>query len=89
MLMGSLTIPGRPERLHAARAFVAQAPGGGCCPCMEIAVLLTSELVSNSLQYSESRRDVGWQRVANGLGLLPRMAGHFRNRPAAGLPLLP
>lgn len=57
-LLGSLTIPGRPERLHATRAFVAQTLADGC-PCTEIAVLLTSELVSNSLQHSNSRRDGG------------------------------
>ena len=57
-LLGSLTIPGRPERLHATRAFVAQTLADGC-PCAEIAVLLTSELVSNSLQHSNSRRDGG------------------------------
>lgn len=57
-LLGSLTIPGRPERVRAARAFVAQTLDDGCA-CAPTAVLLTCELVTNSLQHSNSRRDGG------------------------------
>lgn len=57
-LLGSLTIPGRPENVRAARAFVAQALADDCA-CAPTAVLLTCELVTNSLQHSDSRRDGG------------------------------
>jgi anti-sigma regulatory factor (Ser/Thr protein kinase) len=57
-LLGRLTIPGRPERVRAARAFVAQTLDDGCA-CAPTAVLLTCELVTNSLQHSDSRRDGG------------------------------
>jgi anti-sigma regulatory factor (Ser/Thr protein kinase) len=57
-LLGSLTIPGRPEQAATARAFVTRALGDDC-PHMDTAVLLTSELVTNSLQHSRSRRDGG------------------------------
>ena len=57
-LLGSLTIPGRPEHVAEARAFTAQTLGDGRA-CADTAVLLTSELVTNSLQHSDSRRDGG------------------------------
>jgi len=57
-LLGSLTIPGQPEQVAHARAFVARTLGDGRV-CADTAVLLTSELVSNSLQHSHSRRDGG------------------------------
>lgn len=58
VLLGSLTIPGRPEQLHAARMFVARVLSGDC-PCMDTVVLLASELISNSLQHSDSRHPGG------------------------------
>jgi anti-sigma regulatory factor (Ser/Thr protein kinase) len=58
VLLGSLTIPGRIEHLHASRAFVGRVLGDGWA-CADTAVLLASELVSNSLQYSDSRRPGG------------------------------
>jgi anti-sigma regulatory factor (Ser/Thr protein kinase) len=55
VLLASLTIPGEPAHLHAAREFVACTLGDGCT-CSDAAVLLTSELVTNSVQHSNSRR---------------------------------
>ena len=57
-LLGSLTIPGRPEHAAAARVFVARTLGDDYA-CADTAVLLTSELVTNSLQHSHSCRDGG------------------------------
>jgi anti-sigma regulatory factor (Ser/Thr protein kinase) len=53
-----LTIPGQPEQVHAAREFVETALGADC-PFTFIAVLLTSELVTNSMLHSSSRRPGG------------------------------
>jgi anti-sigma regulatory factor (Ser/Thr protein kinase) len=53
-LLGSLSIPGQPEHAAAARAFVARTLGDDYA-CTDTAVLLTSELVTNSLQHSHSR----------------------------------
>lgn len=58
VLLGSLTIPGRPENVAAARAFATWTLGEGGA-CTDIAVLLTSELVTNSLQHGGSCRDGG------------------------------
>ena len=53
MLLGSLTIPGQPACLHAAREFIARALGPGDAR-LDAAVLLTSELATNSIKHSES-----------------------------------
>lgn len=53
VLLGSLTIPGRAEHVRAARAFVAQTLGADYA-CTDPAVLLASELISNSIQHSQS-----------------------------------
>ncbi len=49
----SLTIPGRPEQVHAARQFVLGAMGAGH-PGIDTAVLLSSELITNSVRHSLS-----------------------------------
>jgi serine/threonine-protein kinase RsbW len=53
VLLGSLTIPGQPACLHAAREFIARALGPGDAR-LDTAVLLTSELATNSIKHSES-----------------------------------
>jgi anti-sigma regulatory factor (Ser/Thr protein kinase) len=53
-VLGSLTLPGRPEHVREARAFVAKALGE-LHPGLDTAVLLTSELVTNAVMHSGSR----------------------------------
>jgi len=53
-VLGTLTIPGRPEHVREARAFVAKALGE-LHPSLDTAVLLTSELVTNAVMHSSSR----------------------------------
>lgn len=53
-VLGSLTIPGRPEHVREARSFVAKALGE-LHPSLDNAVLLTSELVTNAVMHSSSR----------------------------------
>jgi anti-sigma regulatory factor (Ser/Thr protein kinase) len=50
----SLSIPGQPEHAHAARRFVETTLGADH-PCVGTAVLLASELVTNSMLHSDSR----------------------------------
>jgi anti-sigma regulatory factor (Ser/Thr protein kinase) len=57
-LLGSLTIPGHAEHVAEARAFVSRTLGAGC-PEADTVILLTSELVTNSIQHSRSGRDDG------------------------------
>lgn len=53
-VLGSLTIPGRPEHVREARSFIAKA-AGELHPALDTAVLLTSELVTNAVMHSSSR----------------------------------
>jgi anti-sigma regulatory factor (Ser/Thr protein kinase) len=53
-----LVICGRPEQVGVARSFVRQVLGCGH-PGTERVTLLTSELVTNSVNHSNSRRDGG------------------------------
>ncbi len=57
-VLGSLTIPGRPQHVREARGFVAKALGE-LHPGLDNAVLLTSELVTNAVMHSSSRCDGG------------------------------
>jgi anti-sigma regulatory factor (Ser/Thr protein kinase) len=53
-----LVICGRPAQVSVARAFVRQVLGAGH-PGIERVTLLTSELVTNSVNHSDSRLDGG------------------------------
>jgi anti-sigma regulatory factor (Ser/Thr protein kinase) len=53
-----LVICGRPEQVGVARAFVRQVLGAGH-PGLDRVTLLTSELVTNSVNHSASRLDGG------------------------------
>ena len=57
-VLGSLTIPGRPEHVREARAFATKALGD-LHPALDTAVLLTSELVTNAVMHSRSRSNGG------------------------------
>jgi anti-sigma regulatory factor (Ser/Thr protein kinase) len=49
----SVTLAGRAERARAARAFVFEVLGPGH-PCGDVAILLVSEIFSNSVRHSRS-----------------------------------
>jgi anti-sigma regulatory factor (Ser/Thr protein kinase) len=49
----SVTLAGRAERARAARAFVSEVLGSGH-PCRDVAILLVSEVFSNSIRHSGS-----------------------------------
>jgi anti-sigma regulatory factor (Ser/Thr protein kinase) len=59
----SLTVPGRAEQVGVAREFVADVLGMDH-PLADTAVLLTSELVTNSLRHSASGHEGGTISVA-------------------------
>jgi len=75
-LLGCLTIPGRPEHLRTARGFVARSLDADFAET-DTAVLLVSELISNSLQHTDSGRPGGMVTVtliANPAGLRVEVA---------------
>ncbi len=54
-VLGSLTIPGRPERVSSARTFVAQTLSSHLVDAdCDAATLLTSEIVTNAIQHTKS-----------------------------------
>jgi anti-sigma regulatory factor (Ser/Thr protein kinase) len=57
-VLGSITIPGRAQQVRAARAFMARTLGE-LGAITDIAVLLTSELVTNAVRHSNSREAGG------------------------------
>jgi len=57
-LLGSRTIPGHPEHVADARAFVAGLLGGSR-DCGDTAALLTSELVTNAVLHTRSGGEGG------------------------------
>jgi anti-sigma regulatory factor (Ser/Thr protein kinase) len=61
-VLGSLTIPGRPEHVREARDLIVKALGE-LHPGVDDAVLLTSELVTNAVMHSNSRCPGGTVRV--------------------------
>jgi anti-sigma regulatory factor (Ser/Thr protein kinase) len=54
-VLASLTIPGRAEHVSEARSFVGKAIGADN-PAADVAILLTSEIVTNAVVHSDSRR---------------------------------
>jgi anti-sigma regulatory factor (Ser/Thr protein kinase) len=59
-VLGSLTIPGRPEQVSLARAFVARTLGTNQTGAdADAATLLTSEIVTNAIQHTKSGVDGG------------------------------
>jgi anti-sigma regulatory factor (Ser/Thr protein kinase) len=57
-VLASLTIPGRPDRVSEARAFVRKVVGPDH-PVVDTVILLTSEIVPNAVMHSDSRRAGG------------------------------
>lgn len=53
VVLGKLTLPGRPEHVRDARHFVARLIGAGHLHA-DAALLLTSELVTNAVLHSKS-----------------------------------
>ena len=53
-ILGSVTIPGRPEQVSGARAFIARTLAGIPGVDSDAATLLTSELVTNAIKHTHS-----------------------------------
>jgi anti-sigma regulatory factor (Ser/Thr protein kinase) len=65
-VLGSLTIPGRPEEVRRTRAFITRtiaAAGKGDAVDSDAATLLTSELVTNAIRHSASGGPSGTVRI--------------------------
>ena len=58
-VLGTLTIPGRPEQVRLARAFVSRTLSGKISTDNDTATLLTSEIVTNAIAHTKSGVDGG------------------------------
>lgn len=63
LILGSMTLLGRPENVRAARQFVTRTIGDDH-PKADAAILLTSELVTNAVTHSRSRLPGGTIELA-------------------------
>src|SRR6516162_6574860 len=53
-ILGSVTVPGSPEQVAGARSFIARTLAGISGVDSDAATLLTSELVTNAIQHTDS-----------------------------------
>jgi anti-sigma regulatory factor (Ser/Thr protein kinase) len=82
----SVTLAGRAERARLARRFVGAVLGSGH-PCEDVAVLLVSELFSNSVRHSGSGAPEGTATVTvTASGGIVRV--EVADRSGAGAPML-
>jgi anti-sigma regulatory factor (Ser/Thr protein kinase) len=79
----SVTLAGRAERARLARRFVGEVLGPGH-PCEDVAVLLVSELFSNSVRHSGSGAPEGTATVTvTAIGGIVRVEVADRSGPGA------
>jgi anti-sigma regulatory factor (Ser/Thr protein kinase) len=88
MVLGSLTIPGRPEQVGRARAFVARTLGMNQVGAdADAATLLTSEIVTNAIQHTKSGVDGGTVTIVV-IGLSRAVLVEIIDDGSAGTPVV-
>jgi anti-sigma regulatory factor (Ser/Thr protein kinase) len=88
MVLGSLTIPGRPEQVSRARAFVARTLGTNQVGAdADAATLLTSEIVTNAIQHTKSGVDGGTVTIVV-IGLSRAVLVEIIDDGSAGTPVV-
>ncbi|MGH3259020.1 MAG: ATP-binding protein [Streptosporangiaceae bacterium] len=87
-VLGSLTIPGRPEQVGLARAFVAQTFSSKQIQAdSDAATLLTSEIVTNAIQHTKSGVDGGTVTIVV-IGVAHGVLIEIIDDGAAGAPIV-
>ena len=88
MVLGSLTIPGRPEQVGLARAFVARALATSEAGAdADAATLLTSEIVTNAIQHTRSGAEGGTVTIVV-IGISRGILVEIIDDGAAGAPVV-
>jgi len=88
MVLGSLAIPGRPDQVGLARAFVAQTLGTNQTGAdADAATLLTSEIVTNAIQHTKSGIDGGTVTIVV-IGVLRGVLVEIIDDGSAGPPVV-
>ena len=87
-VLGSLTIPGRPEQVATARAFVARTLTSHQVGAdYDAATLLTSEIVTNAIQHTKSGVDGGTVTIVV-IGVLHGVLVEIIDDGSAGTPIV-
>jgi anti-sigma regulatory factor (Ser/Thr protein kinase) len=87
-VLGSLTIPGRPEQVSRARTFVARTLAAyGVGADADAATLLTSEIVTNAIQHTRSGADGGTVTIVV-IGLSDGVLVEIIDDGSAGIPVV-
>jgi anti-sigma regulatory factor (Ser/Thr protein kinase) len=87
MILGSVAIPGRPEHVSATRAFIAQILTGIPGVDADAATLLTSELVTNAIQHTDSGTPDGTVTVVI-IGIPTGLLVEVVDEGSAGTPIV-
>jgi serine/threonine-protein kinase RsbW len=88
MVLGSLTIPGRPEQVGLARAFVVRALATNQVGAdTDAATLLTSEIVTNAIQHTRSGAEGGTVTIVV-IGVVRGVLVEIIDDGAAGTPIV-
>jgi serine/threonine-protein kinase RsbW len=88
LVLGSLTIPGRPEQVGLARAFVVRALAANQVGAdTDAATLLTSEIVTNAIQHTRSGAEGGTVTIVV-IGVLRGVLVEIIDDGAAGAPIV-
>ncbi len=87
-VLGSLTIPGRPEQVGVARAFVMRALAANQVGTdTDAATLLTSEIVTNAIQHTRSGAESGTVTIVV-IGVSRGVLVEIIDDGAAGAPIV-
>jgi anti-sigma regulatory factor (Ser/Thr protein kinase) len=87
-VLGSLTIPGRPEQVSLARTFVARTLGAYEAGAdADAATLLTSEIVTNAIQHTKSGIEGGTVTIVV-IGLSRGVLVEIIDNGSAGTPVV-
>jgi anti-sigma regulatory factor (Ser/Thr protein kinase) len=87
LILGRATLPGRPAYVREARRLVAAAVGAGH-PRADTAILLTSELVTNAVTHSRSRRPEGTVDLMVATGIYGLLVAVTDDGSDAGAPVI-
>ena len=88
MVLGSLTIPGRPEQVGSASSFVARALATSQAGAdADAATLLTSEIVTNAIQHTRSGTEGGTVTIVV-IGIWRGILVEIIDDGAAGAPVV-
>jgi anti-sigma regulatory factor (Ser/Thr protein kinase) len=86
-ILGTLTIPGRPEQVRLARAFVSRVLREHQAGDIDTATLLTSEIVTNAIAHTRSGAGDGTVTIVV-ISIAPGVLVEVTDEGSAGTPVV-